>query len=86
MINTVELMPFKKYVQYLLKLLYTDEKRKISGTFTDNRGNIVDECFDAHVCGDAETTYKAYLSWFNYTNQDEYEPERLFVKAKWVDE
>ena len=84
MINEEEclMMPFKKYVQTHLNKLYHDETIEINGTFKETPcGKIVkNDIFTAHKVGrgSIEETYKAYISWFNYTRR-EGEEEREFV-------
>lgn len=64
------------------------KKKNIKGVFKNKKtGKIVKgDDFLAVVCGKgtAEETYKAYLSWYNYTREDyEKEAEREFVSAEW---
>ena len=88
--NTVheEVMNFKKFAESR-KLLYYDEKVWIEGKFK-HEGNkrIFDgDNFSANkvlISGEpinAETIYRAYLGWFNYTLRQG-EKKRIFVSAK----
>jgi len=87
MLKHEELMPFKKFVQYKLKKLYSENTIKINGTFKEiPSGKIFKgDIFDAHLLGkeSLEEVYKAYLEWFNYTKYPN-EKEREFVSVKEV--
>ena len=81
--NLTELMPFKKFVQ-ARGLLYYDETIMIDGTYREKEtGEIVKgDIFEAHRVGSSlESTYKAYLDWFNHTRYS-HEHEREFVSVK----
>ena len=85
MIKNEELMPFKKYVQNILRILYHDEIVQIKGTFKEiPSGKIIkNDIFEAHLAGKGslEETYKAYIKWFNYTKYPN-EEEREFVSIE----
>ena len=81
----IELMPFEKFVQTILKQLYHDETRMLKGSFKDKDGNnIFKETFEANIVGrgTAIETYEAYIKWFNYT-RNPYEKERQVINAEW---
>jgi len=84
-----EIMDFKKFAQSKKKLMYSDEKIWIEGTF---KREDSDEIFKGdnfwakkvHTSGKpitAEEVYKTYLEWFNHTLRP-YEKKRIFVSAK----
>lgn len=85
-LNKTELMPFKKFVQYHLKKLFNEKRKRINGTFKDLKTNEIvhKDIFEANIIGsgDAKETYKAYVEWYNYT-MEEYENKRKFINAKW---
>lgn len=88
-LKKTELMPFMKFVQVHLRLIYHDRTRRIKGTFRDkDTGKLVEgDTFEAHIVGDgtAKTVYNAYLDWFNYTIEA-HESEREYVNAEFEDE
>ena len=84
-----ELMNFKKFAQSKKGFICNEEKVWIEGKFK-NKGN--EEVFEGDnfygnevlVGGkpiNAETIYRTYLEWFNYTLRPG-EKERIFVSAK----
>jgi hypothetical protein len=84
MIKNEELMPFKKFVESILKVLYHEDTITIYGTFKESDGSIhTGDIFEAHLIGNRtlEETYKAYLHWFNYTRYPN-ELSREFVSVK----
>jgi len=85
-LSKTELMPFKKFVESHLRLLYHEKTRKIVGVFRDMKTKEIVEgdIFTAHVVGNctAEQTYIAYLTWNNYVKED-YEADRDFISAVW---
>ena len=88
---TEELMDFKKYVQSVRKLMYSEEIIWIEGTFKEkgNKKIISKDKFWAkkiHTSGksiNAEEIYKIYIEWFNRTLRP-FEKEREFVSAKFT--
>ena len=87
LVNT-ELMPFKKYVQAILRKIYHEDTIRLNGTFKDIvTGQIVEnDIFDAHKIGkdNIEEIYKAYISWWNHIRY-EHENPREFISVKYAE-
>ncbi len=87
--NKHELMDFKKFVQSISKLLYSENTIFISGSFKEVGSNeiIKGDNFEAHKVFesgkaiDIKLIYKTYLDWFNYTRNSD-EKERIFVSVE----
>ena len=86
---TEEIMDFKKFAQSKKRLMYSDEKVWIEGTFKQEGSDDIHEednflANKIHTSGKpitAEEIYKTYIEWFNYTLRP-YEKKRFFVSAK----
>jgi len=84
-----ELMDFKKFAQSVKKLIYSEEKVWIEGSFKEvgSKKVIKGDNFWAnkvHTSGEsinAEEVYRTYIEWFNRTLRTG-EKEREFVSAK----
>jgi len=86
---TEEIMDFKKYAETSKNMLYNEDTVIILGEFKRKGSDEVisgdnfraKRVIESGKGTNAETIYKTYLGWFNYTLRP-FESERIFVSAK----